>query len=398
VNVPRIALCLAVAAISCAVVGTAASAQTTSVVNPRLVEFDPSPDHSGLTVSGEPVVTRYDLQVFMQGASAPILTTSLGKPAADLDGKIRVDVSALLVAWPLANGTYEARVAAIGPTGAGISDPSNAFDFLGSGSSCNYVLSSTSLNAPASGVGANVAVTASDSSCSWSASSGVSWLLVSPTSGTGNGTVTVAAGANAGAARTGAATIGGSGFTVMQAAAPCSIGLSSTSMSAAAGGSSVVVGVNANLASCGWTASSGASWVAVSAPGGTGPGNVTVTVQANSGAARVAIVTIGGLSYTVSQAAAIVCAYSVGSTAVSVPATPSTGVVSLTATGTTCGWTARSTVGWVTLTGTSGAGSGSVGYAVAKNGTLLERTGKVEVAGQVVTIKQAAATKKGGRR
>jgi hypothetical protein len=177
--VPKLSSWVIVAAISCALLDTAASAQTTSVVNPKLVEFDPSPDHSGLTVSGDPVVTRYDLQMFLQGASAPIMTTSLGKPGADLDGKIRVDFSALLVAWPLVNGTYEARVAAVGPTGAGISDPSNTFDLLGTVPSCSYALSSTALNTPASGGGASVTLTASDSSCTWSASSGASWITVS---------------------------------------------------------------------------------------------------------------------------------------------------------------------------------------------------------------------------
>jgi hypothetical protein len=397
-NVPKLASCVIVAAISCALLNTAASAQTTSVVNPKLVEFDPSPDHSGLTVSGDPVVTRYDLQVFLQGASAPVMTTSLGKPAADLDGKIRVDVSTLLVAWPLVNGTYEARVAAIGPTGAGISDASNAFDFLGTVPSCSFALSSTSLNTPASGGGASVALSASDSSCAWSASSAASWITVSPTVGTGNAMVTVAAGANAGAARTGTATVGGPGFTVMQSAAPCSIALSSASMTAAAAGASAVVGVNANLATCGWTASSGASWLTVNTQSGTGSGNVMVTAQPNAGAARVAIVTIGGLAYTVSQAAATVCGFTVGATAVSVSASGSTGAVRLTATGATCGWTARSTVSWVTMTATSGTGSASVGYSVAKNGTLQNRTGTVEVGGKVITIAQAAGTKKGGRK
>jgi hypothetical protein len=556
---------IVLAAILCALVTTVANGQTAPVLNPRYVEFDPSADHSAVSASGDALVSRYDFQVFLLGATAPITTANLGKPTPGADGKIRVDFSALLVAWPLANGTYEARVAAVGTTGSGVSDLSNAFDFqaVAPPVSCSYALSAASQSAAAGGGSTSVTVTASDSSCSWTASSGAAWLTVSPTSGTGTGSVTVTTaanggaarmatatiggqtysvtqapapcgvalsaaamnaaaagssstvgvtatlqtcswtassgvawvtvspssgtgsgavtvttGANAGAARTGTATIGGQGFTVMQAAAPCSIDLSSTSMNAAAGGTTATVGVNANLGTCGWAASTGASWVTVSPQSGTGSGTVTVSAQPNIGAARVAMVTIGertytvsqaavscgfslssvslgataagaratvgvtasfdscgwtassgaswislsaaggtgsgsvaldvapnaggartaivtiaGQAYTVSQEALSVCSFGVGATSVNVAGTASSGTVALTASAPTCGWTANSSVSWITLSTAGGAGSASVGYSVAKNGAVTARTGTLSVGGQVVTISQAAGTR-----
>jgi hypothetical protein len=68
----------------------------------------------------------------------------------------------------------------------------------------------------------------------------------------------------------------------------------------AAGGTRVVTVETG--ASCSWTASS-ASFVSVSAPSGVGPGNVTLTIAANTGAERSATVTIAGRSVLVRQRA-----------------------------------------------------------------------------------------------
>lgn len=58
------------------------------------------------------------------------------------------------------------------------------------------------------------------SNTTWAASSDRTWALVSPSSGTGNGTVTVTCAANAGLARTASITIGGQTCLLTQAGAP----------------------------------------------------------------------------------------------------------------------------------------------------------------------------------
>lgn len=69
------------------------------------------------------------------------------------------------------------------------------------------------------------------------------------------------------------------------------------------------------------------------------------------------------------------------------------GTVSVTASSNTCGWTAASAAPWITITsGTTGTGSGPVGYAVAANTGTTPRTGTVNIAGHAFTVTQSAAT------
>ena len=66
----------------------------------------------------------------------------MGKPSPDADGKIRYDFASAVAGWPLPGGNYEARVSAVGPEGAALSDPSNPFTFT-TVSSCTITLSAT---------------------------------------------------------------------------------------------------------------------------------------------------------------------------------------------------------------------------------------------------------------
>ena len=103
----------------------AVSAQT---LNPTRAEFTPSPDHNTV-VSGTALVSSYSLDFFLPGASAPFRTASLGKPAPDPDGIIRVDLTQIFIGWPIAGTTYVADVSAVGPGGTTPSALSNTFAF-----------------------------------------------------------------------------------------------------------------------------------------------------------------------------------------------------------------------------------------------------------------------------
>jgi hypothetical protein len=116
------------------VLGLAATAAAQAVDNPTTVQFVPSADHNAVTPIGlQPVVVRYDL-VFYRASdlNTPAQVVNLGKPAIGSDGTIQVEFSALLT-WPLPDGTYQARVVAIGQSGSGVSDWSNVFTFGGGG-------------------------------------------------------------------------------------------------------------------------------------------------------------------------------------------------------------------------------------------------------------------------
>jgi len=65
------------------------------------------------------------------------------------------------------------------------------------------------------------------------------------------------------------------------------------------------------------------------------------------------------------------------------------GTVRLT-TGASCTWTASSSDTWITITSTaSGTGSADIAFRVGNNVSLINRTGKLTVGGQTVTITQA---------
>ena len=58
----------------------AAAAPAQVVSDPRVAEFDPSPDHWTTLDSGEPAVVRYELAVYLIGASTPTGTQSRQNP------------------------------------------------------------------------------------------------------------------------------------------------------------------------------------------------------------------------------------------------------------------------------------------------------------------------------
>lgn len=290
---------LAVLLLAFALCSGSAHAQT--VVNPKTVEFDPSADHSTLTADNQPMVQRYDLEIFVSGATQALTKVNLGKPSPQSDGKIRVDFSTLVAGWPLSDGTYLARVAAVGPSGAAESDPSNTFAFQ----SCTVTLGSASQAVPAAGAAGSVTVGAS-TGCGWTVTSDSTWVAVPATSGSGAGTVNFTVAANVGGTvRVATLTIGGQAFTITQAAvAPCTYSLSATSQSFGQGGGTGSVSVACGSA-CTWSATSSAAWVTIGSASGTGAGTVSYTVSKNiDTVARTATLTIGGVAYRVDQAAA----------------------------------------------------------------------------------------------
>jgi hypothetical protein len=209
------ALIVLLAAVLPAALASPLLAQTVS--DPRVAEFDPSPDHWAVLDSGQPAVLRYELEMYLLGAAFPSLTVDMGKPSPAQDGKIRYDFTSAVagLAWPA--GQFEARVNAVGPEGSAASDASNPFTFS-AGSGCALTLSMSTFEAPAAGGQYTIAVS-TGSDCRWAAATAQSWLSLSTTSGTGSGTVLIQVRASSStASRTGIVYIGGQALTVWQAA------------------------------------------------------------------------------------------------------------------------------------------------------------------------------------
>jgi all-beta uncharacterized protein/BACON domain-containing protein len=255
------------------------------------------------------------------------------------------------------------------------------------GTTCTYALNPTSLSATAAGGPSTVAVTTA-AGCTWTTTGAPAWITVTGGSGTGNGSVTLAVAANTGSARTATLTIAGLSFAVTQAAAgtTCTYGINPTSASPSAAGGSTTVAVT-TTSGCTWTTSGAPAWITVTGGSGSGNGSVTVAVAANTGATRTATLTIAGHSFTVTQAAA--CTYSISPTSFSPTVAGSSTTIAVTATA-GCAWTTNGAPSWITVTGGSGTGIGSVTVAAAAN-TGAARTATFTIAGQSFTVTQAAA-------
>jgi len=274
-----------------------ASAQT---VDPTTAEFAASVDHNAILSGGTPALTRYDLEFYNVGAASAFQVASLGKPSPDASGIIRVQLTSVLTSLPSPGIVYEARVAAVGPGGVGRSTPSNTFSF--SSPPCSFSISPvTQTIAPAGGTG-TVTVTAG-AGCGWTAVSNAAWISITAgNKGSGNGTLAYSVTADVNASnRTGTLTVAGQTLTVAQNA--CSFAVSPTTVSLSGGGGAGSVTLTAT-AGCPWTATSGATWLTITAPASSA-GSATIAFSASAtSSARSTTVTIAGRTVTVSQGAA----------------------------------------------------------------------------------------------
>ena len=170
---------------------------------------------------------------------------------------------------------------------------------------CAVSLSPTKQDVAAESSTGTVTVTAAPD-CAWSAASTTSWLSVtSGASVIGNGIVGFSVATNSGAQRSGTLTIGDQSFVVTQAdvnAPNCQFVLQPSAASVGIGGGQVPVNISGD-SRCSWKASTTASWIGFDVDSGNGSTTVIVTVAPNgTGSNRSGIATIGGVTFTVTQA------------------------------------------------------------------------------------------------
>ena len=149
---------------------------------------------------------------------------------------------------------------------------------------------------------AAIAVT-DTASVGWSVTSDQTWAVVSPTSGTGSGTITVTCAANPNTtARTATITVGVQTCILTQAAAPATTSIPPTASASYAANSVASIAVTSNTT---WTATSDHVWAVVGSPAsGSGNGTVTVTCTLNAAAtSRTAVITVGTQTSVLTQAA-----------------------------------------------------------------------------------------------
>lgn len=172
--------------------------------------------------------------------------------------------------------------------------------------------------------------------------------------------------------------------------APCTFSVSPTTVSIPAAGGTARVSVFAG-ANCDWTAASSDSFVTItSGASGIGNGVTSISVSANAGDARSAVLTVAGRQVMVSQSAGN-CVTSVSPSNVDYSAELKRATVTVTASA-GCQWTAVSTAPFISFTNVnvSGTGNGSFGYRVFGNLTGAPRSGAIQVAQQTVNVTQRA--------
>lgn len=253
----------------------------------------------------------------------------------------------------------------------------------------------------------------SDPVCEWSVAGLPSWLSVSDAecsanppgampSGNAGGRVTLRAIKNSTSAdREAQFTVGGRTVTVLQRSdSACSLSLSTNRLSARATAGSIPIDRLVS-SGCAWSATSDAAWLSIGpATGTSATTSATISFLANgTGTARTGTIRFLAAGQTdpadavvlrVTQVQAGGCTYAVSPGAIAAGAEAGRYPVKLNASSTECAWTAGTDSSWLAVGPGGEAGSRAVYISVQENRTPLARTGKVYVAGQVVTVTQAA--------
>ena len=179
---------------------------------------------------------------------------------------------------------------------------------------------------------------------------------------------------------------GGLGDAFVTRLDACSVAISPSTEAFAVTAGSGAINVAATT-DCTWAAVTSVDWISTNSGNeGSGNGTVSIAVAANAGPARTAIIYISDRAFTVSQDGSSACNYGFSPAAETFDLNGGVGSVSVSA-APGCGWTAISSVPWITIsTGASAAGGGTVFYSVDPGQEA--RTGVVIIAGIPLTVSQ----------
>ena len=166
--------------------------------------------------------------------------------------------------------------------------------------------------------------------------------------------------------------------------------------SAADGSQAVTLtGVPAGCTVGSWGASGNGSWLTADV---NGPNTATVSWAANPGAARTGTATIADNTFTVNQGGttqSTCTSFSIGPNSVSPNYQPGNQYVTIIGSPTGCqgrNWTASGDGVFVSVSPTSGSGSGGVSVSWAQNPQMSARTGYATIAGNTYTVNQGGGT------
>ncbi len=221
----------AVSNVTWAAISSAPSGTGSATVNVA-VEPNTGAARSGtLTVAGRTI----DVVQAAWGCTFAVTPLAIDAPAAGLSGTVSITAAHPACAWTVgsapdwisfpagSSGSGSATLAYHVAANYTSTQRQAAFSVGGqvvsvtqAGSGCGFSVSPTALAFPVNATTRTLASSARDAGCAWTAATASAWLVVSPASGTGAGTVTVLATANDDTARTGSVEVAGSTVSVQQ--------------------------------------------------------------------------------------------------------------------------------------------------------------------------------------
>ncbi len=256
---------------------------------------------------------------------------------------------------------------------------------------CTVTISPTSLTVDEYGGTQTVTITASDTTCPWTASETLSWATLTKDSGTGTSSLVVTVHQNIGEERYEIASIAGHKFHIVQEASTqdCSFNISPQNNTFPSSGGNQTVNIDTFGDNCTWAVHSPLPWLNFDKDSGTGDGSIVLTANKNTGDARNGMISIAGYGYIVNQEED--CSYSISPTSKTFSSGGGSQIIAITANSSSCEWTASESLDWVTLNTTSGTGSDSVTVTVeASDGEA--RSGNISIAGKSFAITQQGCT------
>jgi redox-regulated HSP33 family molecular chaperone len=299
------------------------------------------------------------------------------------------------------NTTTSTRMGSITVAGQTFSFTQDA----GNASVCSVNMDPPAVAEAAAGGTGTINATLSASGCApfveaypqnYSATPNAAWITVTSSTTFASGPINYTVAPNNGPARVGAIVDGGNATIITQAAPSCYFVLSPGSTLAAAAGATGSINVTAVPSSCSWTATpSDASQVTITGGSGTGNGTVNYTVAANTGNPRTPTINIGNAAstsvFTISQASPNTCTFTISPTPTSVTSLGTSNYFIVTASFSTCQYTAVSNdPDSLAITGgATGTGTQAIYYSVAQNTSTVARTLTITAGCQTFTVNQS---------
>jgi hypothetical protein len=172
---------------------------------------------------------------------------------------------------------------------------------------CLFIVDPTQVAIPGGGGSVTISVhMMQGQQCNWTAQTNGFLRIEGSATGTGNGSIVVAADPNTGGTRVGTVSVAGASVTISQARTNCVVSVSPLTQSASDLGGTFYVNVTAP-GNCDWTINSSTEFVAVNGPlARSGTAQVAYQVAPNQSAnPRTAVIRIDKFDLTITQAAAL---------------------------------------------------------------------------------------------